>query len=352
MSSYPLRAGRLPVGLSNTICHTVRTALIHRRITERLHIPVYVLGGVVALLPLLWVRVPPLVDYPNHLARMWILVHGAEIPELAANYSVKWRILPDLAMDTFAIFSGSLTLVREMRLPLAVMIALVLLVPHRLSGAAFADIRLPVALPFVIIASTKLEAARKEAVLPFAAAALLVLGLRVWTVSQTWRDYDRWFSGFRAASAVIAPGARLLVVETPLPDRKQLPDVPRALARAESISFIHMAALAVIDRAAFFPYMFTGWTTIDVTPRNEPVSQRQGVPVTPEELTRSANPEQANTLNASPNFLGERPYWRNWSETFDFVVWIDFSGAPKPGLQQLRWLTGGSFFDIYRVVRP
>ena len=26
-----------------------------------------------ALSPLLWVRVPPLVDYPNHLARMWIL---------------------------------------------------------------------------------------------------------------------------------------------------------------------------------------------------------------------------------------------------------------------------------------
>ena len=30
---------------------------------------------------------------------MWILVHGAEIPELARNYTVHWRLLPDLAMD-------------------------------------------------------------------------------------------------------------------------------------------------------------------------------------------------------------------------------------------------------------
>jgi hypothetical protein len=52
-----------------------------------------------ALLPLVWTAVPPLVDYPNHLARMWILVHGAEIPELARNYATHWRILPDLGMD-------------------------------------------------------------------------------------------------------------------------------------------------------------------------------------------------------------------------------------------------------------
>ena len=37
----------------------------------------YVLLGALVLSPLLWVSVPPLVDYPNHLARMWILVHGS-----------------------------------------------------------------------------------------------------------------------------------------------------------------------------------------------------------------------------------------------------------------------------------
>src|SRR5579862_10047729 len=51
------------------------------------------------LSPLLWASVPPLVDYPNHLARMWILVQNGALPELARNYVVAWRVLPDLAMD-------------------------------------------------------------------------------------------------------------------------------------------------------------------------------------------------------------------------------------------------------------
>jgi hypothetical protein len=113
-----------------------------------------------------------------------------------------------------------------------------------------------------------------------------------------------------------------------------------------------MAALAVMDRAAFFPYLFTGWTTIDVTPNNEALAQRQAVPATPEELTKSADPDEAISLDTGPNFLGERPYWRNWPQAFDVVVWIDFSKAWRPELKQLRGLTGGSFFDIYGVVRP
>jgi hypothetical protein len=251
----------------------------------------------------------------------------------------------------FGIITGSLKIVPEMRLPLAVMILVVLLVPHRVSGAAFADIRLPVALPFVIIASTRLEASRKAAILSFAAAASLVLGLRVWTVTQTWRDYDRWFTEFREASAVIPPGARLLVVAAPLSGEQRLPDVPGSLEKLESFPFIHMVALAVMDRAAFFPYLFTGWTTIDVTPPNEALSQRQAVPATPEELIKSADPDEARTLDTGPNFLGERPYWRDWPATFDYVVWIDFSKALRPELKQLRRLASGSFFDIYGVVR-
>src|SRR6202035_5561389 len=174
----------------------------------------------------------------------------------------------------------------------------------------------------------------RQAVVSFAAAAFLMFGLRVWTVTHTWRDYDRWFTEFRQASAVIAPGARLLVVAAELPKPEDFPSAPRLLAKLESFPFIHMAALAVMDRAAFFPYLFTGWTTIDVAPRNETVSQRQAVPATPEELTKSADPEQVNSLDIDANFLGERPYWRNWPETFDFVLWIDFSKAQKPELGQ------------------
>ena len=542
------------MNVSLALSRPFRTAAIDAAARKQLFLALFVTVVAATLSPLLWVRVPPLVDYPNHLARMWILVHSNEIPELASNYTVHWRILPDLAIDLvvsllswvmpveqagrvfialtmlslvggtltlhrvlhgrletwpiwsilfvynaalfwgfvnclfatgiylfafsgwiatrhwrtgprlltfsavaslllllhlfafglyclsvasyelatpthqrrpplrrlvgwgavciqfvpglmlwhaslshggptatgygdlvfklyammspftfgflpapfdfftgavislfllFAVATRSLKLVPEMRLPLAAMILVAMMMPNRMSGSWLADIRLPVALPFVIIASTRFEASRKRVAAPVAATALIVLGLRVWTVSHAWLDYDRWFAEFRTASAVIPPGMRLLIVEAPVAGQKQqLPGVPMTLAKVQWVTFIHMAALAVIDRAAFFPYMFTGWTTIDVTPRNAAVSQRVAVPMTPEELTESADPEQAKALETGPNFLGERPYWRNWPETFDFVLWVDFSKARKPELKQLRRLASGSFFDIYGVVRP
>jgi hypothetical protein len=56
------------------------------------NVAAYVLGAF-TLSPLLFVSVPPLVDYPDHLARMWILVYGSE------NYVANWHLLPTLAMD-------------------------------------------------------------------------------------------------------------------------------------------------------------------------------------------------------------------------------------------------------------
>ena len=189
--------------------------------------------------------------------------------------------------------------------------------------------------------------------MPVAATALVALGLRLWIISQAWEDYDHLFAEFRTASAVIAPGARLLVVEAPIPQQEQqFPGLPTTFAKRQPTPFMHMAALAVIDRAAFFPYLFTGWYTIDVAPRNETVAQAVAVPMTPEELAKSADPEQSKTFDTGPNFLGERPYWRDWPETFDYVLWIDFGEARKPALKQLAPLRRGSFFEIYRVIRP
>jgi len=50
-------------------------------------------------LPLALVEIPPLVDYPNHLARMHILAEYAGSETLRRFYTVEWRPLPNLAMD-------------------------------------------------------------------------------------------------------------------------------------------------------------------------------------------------------------------------------------------------------------
>jgi hypothetical protein len=53
------------------------------------------------------VRVPPLLDYPNHLARLWLLAGGAERPPLSAMYAVDWSgASTNLGIDLLGITLG------------------------------------------------------------------------------------------------------------------------------------------------------------------------------------------------------------------------------------------------------
>ena len=50
-------------------------------------------------LPILRADLPPLVDYPNHLARMHVLIDQPRSAALQQYYEIRWRPLPNLAMD-------------------------------------------------------------------------------------------------------------------------------------------------------------------------------------------------------------------------------------------------------------
>lgn len=52
--------------------------------------------------PLLATGLPPLLDYPNHLARIEVLARGADDPVLSRMYVTRWRILPNIAIDVIA----------------------------------------------------------------------------------------------------------------------------------------------------------------------------------------------------------------------------------------------------------
>ena len=67
--------------------------------TPRLRILGLVAAGLVTLAPLLVVDHPPLHDYPNHLARVYVLAHLDDSPLLAEYYEAHWEVLPNLAMD-------------------------------------------------------------------------------------------------------------------------------------------------------------------------------------------------------------------------------------------------------------
>jgi hypothetical protein len=58
-------------------------------------------AGLIAVLltPLFLTEIPPLLDYPNHLARMEILYRLPGDADLAKIYSVNWRIVPNIGID-------------------------------------------------------------------------------------------------------------------------------------------------------------------------------------------------------------------------------------------------------------
>jgi hypothetical protein len=54
---------------------------------------------VILLIPLALVDMPPLLDYPNHLARATVLAFGGGDPILSHMYAQRWSIIPNLGTD-------------------------------------------------------------------------------------------------------------------------------------------------------------------------------------------------------------------------------------------------------------
>src|SRR5258707_11836509 len=52
--------------------------------------------------PLFVVDVPPVLDYPNHLARAFVLASLPDDTVLARFYAPHWSIIPNLALDLIA----------------------------------------------------------------------------------------------------------------------------------------------------------------------------------------------------------------------------------------------------------
>jgi hypothetical protein len=57
-------------------------------------------------IPVYLTVVPPLLDYPNHLARMHILLNIPHSEVLQSFYEIQWAVIPNLAMDLIVPWLG------------------------------------------------------------------------------------------------------------------------------------------------------------------------------------------------------------------------------------------------------
>lgn len=66
------------------------------------------MGLGILLLPVLLVPLPPLLDYPNHLARLWLIASGASAPPLDTFYAIDWSLaVTNIGIDLLALVLGS-----------------------------------------------------------------------------------------------------------------------------------------------------------------------------------------------------------------------------------------------------
>ena len=259
-------------------------------------------------------------------------------------------LLLGLVFVAIAVYTRAITLASTMRLPLAVMIIGSLLMPEFVSGSWAAHIRLPIAFVFVAVASMRLTVSRRWPVALCASLALALLATRVWAVSQDWRDMNEQVIELRAALQTVPEGIRLLIVESDEVDQQPIAMVPPFVARRAVTEYWHLPTLAVIDRNAFVPSLFTGWYPIEPSARNIGMARIMFSSLSPQELAERAHtpPDSASLFERDP--LGEPPCCLDWSEIYDFVLWIDLGKPPRTLLPELQPWTSGSFFHIYRIV--
>jgi hypothetical protein len=230
------------------------------------------------------------------------------------------------------------TLVPAMRWPLAAVALVAVAMPFSLHGSNFADYRLPVALPFLLIAALRVNVVHRRNLAWYGVLAVALFGVRIWATTEIWSQNQRSFDEFRRADTIIPEGARLLAVANKMPSDWRWPGTEGSiLPLPDAQVFNHLALLAVIDRSAYVPTFFSTWTVVEPTARNGGRAPSDTSTPRPNELAVESD------SSCDPEYLC------HWPEKFDYLLWIDYGERPSPLPAHLATVATGSFFTIYRV---
>lgn len=252
-----------------------------------------------------------------------------------------------LAVLIAGLATRKLVLARAMRLPMILLILLAAAMPFQMEGAWghiwYADLRLPIVIALLLVAGLRPRNVGPKAMMVVISAALVLFAGRIYDISGEWRRVDRDFAEFRTALSVIEPGAALLPVQ------KQNVPLPDGETRFDH-AYWHMPMMAVIDRSAFVPTLFTdpAKQPVRVTEARAAMDTEFGAPIELALLVDSAHGGGA----VEWVLIGIKPFWVDWPVRYDYVLITHFGATGNPLPDLLAPVHEGSFFDIYRVVAP
>jgi hypothetical protein len=220
--------------------------------------------------------------------------------------------------------------------------------PHWVSGSGLGDLRIPVVLPFVVAGVTR-WAGRRSGRAAFAALAATLLTWRVAEQAITWQTYQTRVDELRTALAAIPPGARIVVATS----RRQPPEELRGplplLEGPSAATLEQLAALAVLDRDAFVPFLFTRWQPIAAVPAVADLALGAAAAVPAPFLVAGADREILRASASAPRLRAAAPYLVGWPSRFGFLLQLGDAPSLVDRLSFLQPISAGSFFALYAV---
>jgi hypothetical protein len=251
-----------------------------------------------------------------------------------------------LAVAAVGFATRSLRVREGMGATLAVMAAATLAMPEWLFNVWGADIRLPPVLGVVAVAGVTFERRVRLFTDVLVVLGVVLLGYRAAALWEVVNRHDRQVAELRAAFARVLPrGASMLTVgiDVPAPGQTQFRSV-----------YWHLATLAVIDRSAFVPNLFTDpeKQPLNSTERYRWMDAGTAHPLRLVQLERGADPRWADRMFARRNKVGQPYYYAYWPRFYDYVLYLRLQDLPNPYPKVLERVAAGEIFALYRVRRP
>lgn len=261
------------------------------------------------------------------------LFFGSRIDELAGGFALVVLIL--------GLLTGRLRLAPAVW-PAAVAVGVVAVcMPAQLFSVWGMDFRLPLLLALLLTGATS-TTERTGRVVGGAVLAgfLLLTAVRSVDIAIMLRAGDRQIAEVRQVVAAMPRGMRLLIVDDFKGGQHAVP--PAATQ--------HVGMVAVIDRDAFVPILFTGATIVSPAPALLASSTPTGPPLHLSDLMYGLG-RKDDPAGDEGNGQGGRLYWLGWDTKFDYVLIRHFGNRPAMLPPNLRLVATSSVADLYRIDR-
>ena len=215
--------------------------------------------------------------------------------------------------------------------------------PTRVAGTAAIEVRVPCMAALTLAAALRPDISASILWNRIALAAMLMLATaRTLWITDIWVARQADVAAVERALSYVPSGSALLSMENK-PDKQQLSRAPlgRFIEQGQPV-FWHLPVLAIMERHAFVPTLFTalGKQPVAVLPPWNQIAVAEGI-LPPVDL-----------LNGSAND-GRFPYLDHWRDRFDYllVVNADMANAkgPLPSLYELHLMADEGFARLYRI---